>query len=149
MSLRIIPSDSRESKVSSTHFNDASKNTPSLSEKLHTQSGPVNISSKINNLHPLQSRVNNWEHTQQDTRLETYRRIFGAGEPIKRTMELSIVENTDFKPQVLGGSDPMHRDVLLGKDTSLDWEDVYPNGLSQNGNNVMDMHSEMEKRLGL
>jgi len=64
-------------------------------------------------------------------------------------MELSIVENTDFKPQVLGGSDPMHRDVLLGKDTSFDWEDVYPNGLSQNGNNVMDMHSEMEKRLGL
>lgn len=64
-------------------------------------------------------------------------------------MELSIVENTDFKPQVLGGSDPMHKDMLLGKDTSLDWEDVYANGLSQNGNHVMDMHSEMEKRLGL
>lgn len=147
--MRIIPSDSRESEVSSTHFNAPSTNAPSLSETLHTQSGPINISSKINNLHPLQSRVNNWEQTQQDTRFETYRRIFGAGEPIKRTMELSIVENTDFKPQVLGGSDPMHKDMLLGKDASLDWEDVYPNGLNQNGSNVMDMHSEMEKRLGL
>ncbi|MDC6270793.1 proteasome maturation protein [Acetobacter pasteurianus] len=116
---------------------------------MHNQSGPVNISSKINNLHPLQSRVTSWEQTQQDSRLETYRRMFGAGDPIKRSMELAIVENTDFKPDCLGGSSIMHRDVLLGKDLSVDWEDVYPNGILNHGNTVPDMHNEIEKRLGL
>ncbi|KAI5965872.1 UMP1 [Candida pseudojiufengensis] len=149
MSLRIIPSDSRESQVSSTHFNDASKNTPSLSETIHNQAGPQNIASKINNLHPLQSRISNWDQTQHETRLETYRRLFGAGEPIKRTMELSIVEATDFKPELLGGSDSLHKDILLGKDSSLDWNDVYPDGFYNNGLNSMDMHNEIEKRLGI
>ncbi|KAI5955019.1 UMP1 [Candida jiufengensis] len=149
MSLRIIPQDSKESKVSSTQFNNPSTNTPSLSETLHNQQGPQNISSRINNLHPLQSRITNWDQTQHETRLETYRRLFGAGEPIKRTMELSIVENTDFKPDVLGGCDSMHKDILMGNDMSLDWNDVYPNGLYNNGNNSMDVHNEIEKRLGI
>ncbi|KAI3406853.2 UMP1 [Candida oxycetoniae] len=149
MSMRIIPAESRESFVSSTQKNEPSKNAPALSEIMHNQSGPVNISSQINNLHPLQGRVTRWDQTQQDARFETYRRIFGAGDPIKRSMELAIVENTDFKPECLGGSSMMHRDILLGNDSSLDWEDVYPNGIANNGSTVRDMHSEIEKRLGL
>ncbi|CAK9439844.1 uncharacterized protein LODBEIA_P39440 [Lodderomyces beijingensis] len=149
MSLRIIPQDARESSVSTSNATTASKNTPALAETLHTQSGPVNISSRINNLHPLQSRVTGWEQTQQESRMETYRRMFGSGVPIKRAMETAIVENTDFKPECLGGSSIMHKDILLGKDSSLDWEDVYPNGLMSGNNNGVDMHSEIEKRLGL
>lgn len=106
------------------------------------------MASKINNRHPLEARINNWEQTQRETQLETYRRVFGAGDPIKRTMELNIVEATDFKPQVLGGSSNMHRDVLLNKDASVDWDDVYKGGF-EDGNNVKDFHTEMERKMNI
>lgn len=67
--------------------------------------------------------------------------MFGAGEPIRRTMELEIVEHSDYKPLILGGSDSMSRDILMGKDASVDWEDVYK------GESVVDMHSEMERKV--
>lgn len=108
----------------------------------------MNIASKLNNRHPLESRIQNWEKTQQDTRMETYRRVFGAGEPIRRTMELNIVEATDFKPLVLGGSDTLHRDILLNRETTVDWEDIYKGGFEA-GANVPDFHTEMEKKLGM
>lgn len=119
-----------------------------MQDILKTQEGPLNLASKLNNRHPLEQRIANWEETQYQTRLETYRRVFGAGEPIKRTMELEIVDATDFKPQLLGGSDSMHRDILLNNDASVDWEDVYRGGL-ESGNHVQDFHSEMEKKMGI
>lgn len=108
----------------------------------------MSLASKINNRHPLEARIQNWEETQHQTKLESYRRIFGAGEPIRRTMELQIVDATDFKPAVLGGPDTMHRDILLNKDTSVDWEDIYRDGLAS-GDHVKDFHSEMEKKMGI
>lgn len=57
--------------------------------------------------------------------MEQYRRVFGSAEPIKREMDLQIVQSTDFVPSVLGGSSNVHRDILLNKDASVDWEDVY------------------------
>lgn len=96
----------------------------------------------------MEGRITNWDQTQQDTKLEMYRRVFGAGEPIKRTMELEIIEATDFKPSVLGGVDGMHRDMLLNRDSTVDWEDVYPGGF-ESGNNVKDFHTEMEKKMGI
>jgi proteasome maturation protein len=79
--------------------------------------------------------------------METYRRVFGAAEPIRRTMELKIVEN-DFVPTVVGGQSNIHRDILLGKDTSIDWEDIYTDrdslGFSELGSGF---HTEMEKRM--
>ena len=108
----------------------------------------MNIASKLNDRHPLETRIQNWETTQNATRLEMYRRVFGAGEPIKRTMELSVVDATDYKPALLGGSDGLHRDILLNREATVDWEDVYRGGF-ESGNHVPDFHSEMETRLGL
>lgn len=102
----------------------------------------------MNNRHPLEGRVQNWEETQYNTRLEMYRRVFGAGEPIKRTMELNIIESTDFRPLVLGGADSMHKDILLNRDASVDWEDIYKGGF-ESGHNVQDFHSEMERKVGI
>lgn len=63
-------------------------------------------------------------------------------------MELKIIEETDFKPQVLGGSSDIHKDILLNKDTSIDWEDVYTGGL-ESGNNVKDFHTDLEHKMGI
>lgn len=119
-----MPENTYKSSIKPTDFGSTAAHAPGLPDKLKNQQGPGNLSSKINNLHPLENRIQNWETTELNTRLETYRRVFGAGEPIKRTMELNIVNN-DFRPSVLGGPDPLHRDILLNKDTSIDWEDVY------------------------
>lgn len=115
---------------------------------MKAQEGPINLASKLNNRHPLELRISNWEQTQHDTKMEMYRRVFGAGAPIKRLMELDLIGATDFKPLILGGSDMMHRDILMNKDTTVDWEDVYKGGF-ENGNNVKDFHSEMEKSVGI
>ncbi|KAK6455293.1 proteasome maturation factor UMP1 [Scheffersomyces xylosifermentans] len=148
MSLRIVPENNKTSSVNTTTFGQAAEHAPGLQDILRTQEGPLNMASKLNNRHPLEARIANWEQTQHDTRLETYRRVFGAGEPIKRTMELEIVDATDFKPSVLGGPDSMHRDILMNKDTTVDWEDVYKGGF-ESGINVKDFHTEMERKVGI
>lgn len=148
MSLRIVPNSNHDSTISSTLVGPVSNAAPGLLDGLKNGDGPISLASKINNRHPLECRLQNWEQTQYDARLETYRRIYGAGEPIKRQMELNIIDATDFKPSVLGGPDSMHKDILLGKDSSVDWEDVYKGGF-ESGNNVRDFHSEMETKLGL
>ncbi|KAK6461901.1 proteasome maturation factor [Scheffersomyces coipomensis] len=148
MSLRLIPDNKQSSQVSSTAFGTPAEHAPGLQDILKTQEGPLNIASKVNNRHPLESRITNWEQTQYETRLETYRRVFGAGEPIRRTMELQLIEATDFKPSVLGGSDTMHKDILLNKDTSVNWEDIYK-GEFESGNNVKDFHTELENKVGI
>lgn len=147
--MKVVPDNSKlSSTINHTEFGDIANHAPGLKDVLKTQEGPSNLASKINNRHPLESRIHNWEETQQQTRLETYRRIFGAGEPIKRTMELKIIDETDFTPQTLGGPSDVHKDILLNKDASIDWEDIYKNGL-ENGNNVKDFHSEMEHKMGI
>lgn len=85
----------------------------------------MSIASQVNGRHPLEQRVQNWEQQQQALKMEQYRRLFGQAEPIRREMDLQIVSSTDFVPQVLGGSSNVHRDILLNKDASVDWEDIY------------------------
>ncbi|ODQ79821.1 hypothetical protein BABINDRAFT_13428 [Babjeviella inositovora NRRL Y-12698] len=145
-SLRIIPENNQHAQVDSVRFGDAAPSAPALQDILRAEQGPLSIASQLNNRHPLEARIANWEKTQHDAKLEQYRRIFGAGEPIKRTMELQIVENTDFKPQLLGGSSNLHRDILLGKDTSIDWEDVYT---GSEFSNIGGFHTEMERKVGI
>lgn len=136
------------SSVSTTSHSDASHNVPALPDTLRQQQGPLSIASQVNGRHPLEARLSNWESAQQATKLEMYRRVFGAADPIRRNMELSIVEATDFRPELLGGPDSMHRDILLNKEATVDWEDIY-NGGFESGGGVSDFHSEMERKLGI
>jgi proteasome maturation protein len=107
--------------------------------------GPVSIASKLNGKHPLETRLEKWEETQMDFKLEGLRRTYGAGEPIRRAMELEIVKATHKVPQALGGqTNNLHRHILENNEHSVDWEDVYPGE-----NNFLDFHSEMEKKMGI
>lgn len=64
-------------------------------------------------------------------------------------MELRIVESSDFNPlSSAGGS--IHRDILLNKEASVDWEDIYPGtGLASGVNLGADIHAKIEKQLGI
>lgn len=79
--------------------------------------------------------------------MEGYRRTFGPGEPIRRAMELEAVKVTDLMPKILGGSSSLHKDILMNKDTTVSWEEIYPGHSSKDLK--LDFHSELEKRMGI
>lgn len=106
--------------------------------------GPLKLSSKIEGNHILESRIKNWEKVQHETRMEIYKRIFGGGLPIKLSMDSKIVNSLHFRPSVLGGPLSLHEDILMNKDNTIDWEDVYKGGYEQ-GYDVDDFHTELEK----
>ena len=61
--------------------------------------------------------------------MEGLRRTYGIAEPVRRGMELKIVEGTEWRPRVLGSgaekAGSVHRDVLMGRDAEVGWEDVF------------------------
>lgn len=147
-SLRIVPESSEQEAVSSVAFGEAAAHAPGLQDVLRTQEGPLSIASKVNGRHPLEARVGKWEQTQHETRMEMYRRVFGAGEPVRRGMELAIVEASEFRPSMVSSGAAMHRDILMNKDARVEWEEVYPNGF-ESGNAVADFHTQMERAMGM
>ena len=57
--------------------------------------------------------------------MEMLHRTYGIGEPVKRMMELRVVDEATWRPGCLGGSAGVARDVLMGRDTEIGWEDVF------------------------
>lgn len=77
------------------------------------------------------------------------RRQFGIAEPVRRGMELATVKNGEWRPAALGEpSAGVHRQILEGRDTEIDWEDVYT-GEAQVDGGAMDFHVEMERRCAM
>lgn len=73
------------------------------------------------------------------------RRTFGIAEPIRRGMELKTVRDGSWRPMELGGGNAsVHEDILNGRDTSCDWEDVFT---GQESRQVPGMHDEMERKV--
>lgn len=159
--MRIIPESSAPSKVSSTTFGAGAPSIPALRDNLRNN-GPVSMASQLNNKHPLQSRLEKWEETQFSLKMENYRRTMGPGEPIRRAMELEIVKQSDqlnnFSLNTisnLGASyskpaDSVHYDILMNKDTNIDWEDIYTDSASNDLSVLkMDFHAELAKKMNI
>ncbi|KAK9485181.1 hypothetical protein V1527DRAFT_467810 [Lipomyces starkeyi] len=105
--------------------------------------------------HPLESRLKSWEQTQFDLKMENLRRIFGTHEPVKRVMELEAVNaSLPLYPDVLrraevvsgngapGSRTDPAREILLGRDGIVDWEDIY-GGMDEC---PLDFHTDLERR---
>jgi proteasome maturation protein len=99
-----------------------------------------------NGRHPLERRLQNWEDTQMEFKMESYRRLYGAGEPIRRAMEMEIVSKGSVLPDSVTQSTNVHLDILKNKDTGLDWEDVYPD---RSNEGTFSFHAEMERRINI
>lgn len=152
MKLTITPNSSQLQEVRNTDFASNAPSAPGLVDSLRSQ-GPVSISSRINNRHPIESRILNWEDNMNKNKMETHRRLFGIADPIKREMELSIVKQSEFKPKVLGGSCNIHSDILQNKDTSIDWEDIYKHSSDEiiynTPNSSLSFHTQMEHNISI
>ncbi|CAO3692441.1 unnamed protein product [Rhizopus microsporus] len=95
--------------------------------------------------HPLEHRLNNWEETQWELKLNLARQAYGMHAPIKLMMERSIVEKRQRVPVM--PSSNLHLDILLGKDETIDYED-FLNDPSLSTESV-DLHTFMEHKLKL
>lgn len=148
ITMNIVPDNTFKSSISTDKAGEHKSNAvQSLPDVFREQVGARPMNTQLNDRHPLESRISNWEETQHKRQLEQYRQIFGIAEPMKRVMELKLVENTDFNP--LNHSE-LHRDILMNKETSIDWEDVYPAADFPSGMMVGDdLHTKIERKMGI
>ncbi|KAJ2156687.1 hypothetical protein GGF46_005016 [Coemansia sp. RSA 552] len=73
--------------------------------------------------HPLESRLANWESSQLGMKLHMQRQVYGLHAPLRTMMEIRAVEQT---PSVLGSrASRIQRDILLGKDETIDVCDIF------------------------
>ncbi|EPE10733.1 20s proteasome maturation protein [Ophiostoma piceae UAMH 11346] len=164
MSLRLVPTDPHSASYS--HIASREKGAPSapgvhdvlrsgVGPKVHAAAGGSAQSSTtvpaLDSAHPLEARLKQWEATREALRMETLRRSFGIAEPVRRGMELKITREGEWRPLALGGSGAsssqmpsVHEDILLGRDTTVDWEDVYT---GEETRSVPTFHEEMERKL--
>ncbi|CAG8955676.1 hypothetical protein HYFRA_00010941 [Hymenoscyphus fraxineus] len=150
MAMRIAPPSSHT--TSHSHLQPKSLGAPSapgLHDTLRAGVGPTtstSLTSAPDSSHPLESRLKNWEATQEALKMEGLRRTFGIAEPIRRGMELKVVRDGSWRPAVLGGSarGGVHEDILRGRDCELAWEDVFQGDEMRN---VPGFHEELERKV--
>ncbi|KAL9125976.1 MAG: hypothetical protein Q9217_004891 [Psora testacea] len=158
MSLRIAPASTHATTASNTKqtTTKGAPSAPGVHDILRTNlslnpssSSTTALSSTTPNpqplqsSHPLESRLRNWQSTQESLKLNLLRRQFGIGEPVRRGMEMRICREGEWRPYCLGGSARVGENVLAGRDTEITWEDVYI------GDEIreIDYHAEMEARV--
>lgn len=75
--------------------------------------------------------------------MQLLQRSQGAAEPIRRQMEIQLVEKSTFVPEIVGGPSNLHLDILRNQDASIDWEDVHKD------DQRYDFQQELQKKMGL
>ncbi|OLL26708.1 putative proteasome maturation factor ump1 [Neolecta irregularis DAH-3] len=120
--MRIVPTSSAAEKVEITEGSNA---VPAVHDTL--RHGTMSLASKVNSRLDLESRLRDWNQTQLDLQMDSMRQVYGLHEPIRRGMEIDLT--TDFWPATLGGPSNLHQDILLGRDTKLDVEDIFTGAL--------------------
>lgn len=162
--MRMIPAEANASSFS--HVRPQQKGAPSapgLHDTLRAGVGPAPLVANstdpssasstpaADSAHPLEARLKAWQATQESLRMETLRRTFGMAEPIRRGMELKIAREGEWRPAVLAASGAggaggagVHEEILRGRETSIDWEDIFT---GEGTRNVVGLHDEMERKL--
>ncbi|KAI8879285.1 proteasome maturation factor UMP1 [Backusella circina FSU 941] len=140
MSFRIAP-DSHTPQVKSTFDTTHAE----LGGHDALRYGVRSIKTEVMPGHPLENRLNQWEETQWELKLNLARQAYGMHAPIKMMMEKSIVEKRQHMPMF--PSSNLHLDILMGKDETIDYED-FLNDPSMS-TDALDVHTSMERKLNL
>ncbi|EPE28236.1 hypothetical protein GLAREA_09356 [Glarea lozoyensis ATCC 20868] len=147
--MRIAPLPSHTTQISTTSLSAPS--APGLHDTLRAGVGPTKSTSTTtsgtpDSAHPLESRLKNWEATQESLKMTGLRRTFGMSEAVRRGMELKIVGEGAWRPAVLGGNGrgDLHEDILRGRDTEIVWEDIFTGDELRT---IPGFHDEMERKV--
>ncbi|EJD52872.1 hypothetical protein AURDEDRAFT_19542, partial [Auricularia subglabra TFB-10046 SS5] len=82
--------------------------------------GVRSLAAEANGRNPLQGRLENWEETQDNLKLNLQRNIYGLHQPIRQLMERRLNPNM---PGI--GQTNIHLDILMGRDEALDVADFF------------------------
>ncbi|KAL1413167.1 hypothetical protein Q8F55_000916 [Vanrija albida] len=108
------------------------------------------------NASPLQARLEKWSETQQQLRSTVQRNTFGLSVPLRKAMEVKVVQEELHHPVLLsatpsgmplGGSHNLHLEILQGNDETLDAPDFMSGGADLR--EVLDMSAAMERSRGI
>ncbi|ODH13737.1 hypothetical protein ACO22_06951 [Paracoccidioides brasiliensis] len=155
MSLRIVPPAANATQTSNTasasHLSKGAPSATGIHDTLRASFTPAPTLQQQRtptSTHPLEARLLQWRQTHDAMKMETLKRVYGIAEPVRRGMELKIVQEGQWKPAVLGGGKEsnIHADILAlgGRETEVTWEDVF------DGDDLREpatFHDEMEQRL--
>ena len=139
------------SKTSTT--TSGAPSAPGLHDTLRASLSAPHDAATDSSTHPLESRLSSWHATQETLQHTLLRRTYGIAEPLRRGMELKLVREADgFRPAVLGAPSRVHEDILMGRDATIDVEDVFAGQdgvrLAEGGegrHGVTGWHEEMER----
>ncbi|EJU03192.1 proteasome maturation factor UMP1 [Dacryopinax primogenitus] len=106
--------------------------------------GMRSLAAEIKQVAPLQGRLENWEETQDNLKLNMQRNLYGLHAPVRLLMERRAVSQTPHMPALPRSN--VHLDILMGRDEVLDPAEIMDGA---EGAEAMDIHGEMEKKLKL
>ncbi|KAI0820614.1 proteasome maturation factor UMP1 [Trametes gibbosa] len=134
--LRIVPA--RENKPATTQDTN---NSLGLHDTL--QYGPRSLATEATNKSHVKHRLENWEATQDNLKLQMHRQLFGLHMPMRILMERKLVSQNSHMPTLPQSN--LHLDILMGRDETLECPDFMmpASELSQ----PHDIHADMEKKL--
>jgi len=105
------------------------------------QYGPRSIATEVKSKGNLRERLENWEATQDNLKLNLQRNVHGMHAPMRLLMERKIVSSTSnswMAPQ-----SNVHLDILMGRDEAIEPADVF---LGMESTRTLDVRKEMEKK---
>ncbi|XP_076181459.1 proteasome maturation protein [Ptiloglossa arizonensis] len=108
-------------------------------------SGLSTSKQSINNLHPLEATERNYQKNRDRMNMILLRNTQGIHAPMRIAMELKACESIGRLPFL--PSSNMMRDVLLGRDEEIGFEDVL--NISEFREEMGQPHAIIEKSLGI
>lgn len=115
--MRLVPSSQQEGS-NSTSLKQTS-NELGLHDAL--RHGQRSLATEFNSTNPLQNRLQKWEETQDNLKLNLQRNLYGMHLPVRQLMERKVVgmgRAPNSRPDI-------HMDILMGRDESLDVGDLF------------------------
>ncbi|KAG5353861.1 hypothetical protein C0989_001113 [Termitomyces sp. Mn162] len=135
-SYRIVPTDATKS---------ASVQDTANSLGLHDtlRYGPRSLAAEVQTQSNLKTRLENWEATQDNTKLTLQRNIYGMHAPMRLLMERRIVTQGTNPFSAAMSPSNLHLDILMGRDETLEPADAF---LGMENGSSLDIHEELRKK---
>ncbi|CEL57565.1 Proteasome maturation protein OS=Bos taurus GN=POMP PE=2 SV=1 [Rhizoctonia solani AG-1 IB] len=138
--LLLVPS-ANDTATSSASIKDT-RNHLGLHDTLRY--GPRTLVTEIAGASSIEKRLENWEATQDNLKLNLRRNMYGMHAPVRLLMERKAVFSSPHMPAMPQSN--IHLDILMGRDEALDVGDFFGDIETLH---PLDIHADMERKLRL
>ncbi|KNZ78181.1 putative proteasome maturation factor ump1 [Termitomyces sp. J132] len=119
------------------------QNSPKRCDQVCFRSGPRSLAAEVQTQSNLKTRLENWEATQDNTKLTLQRNIYGMHAPMRLLMERRIVTQGTNPFSAAMSPSNLHLDILMGRDETLEPADAF---LGMENEPSLDIHEELRKK---